>query len=56
MRQEKLLSEQKGNDQEFMQKQNKLEINEVKITKNVTEVKAVNDKDWDDYNWYPDAH
>lgn len=56
MSQEKLLSEQKGNDQEFTQKQSKLEINEVKITKNVIEAKAVNDNDWDDYDWYPDSH
>ena len=35
--------------------QSKPEINEVKITKSVTEAKAVNDNDWDDYNWYPDT-
>jgi hypothetical protein len=56
MSQEKLLSEQKGNDLEFIQKQKHLEINEVVITKNVIEVKAVNDNDWDDYDWYPDSH
>jgi hypothetical protein len=56
MSQEKLLSEQKENDLEFIQKQKHLEINEVVITKNVIEVKAVNDKDWDDYDWYPDSH
>ena len=51
---EKLLSEQKGNDQEYTEKQNHLEINEVVITKNVIKVKAVNDNDWDDYQWYPE--
>ena len=56
MRQEKLLSDQKRNDLEFTQKQKPLEINEVVITKNVIEVKAVNDNDWDDYDWYPDSH
>ena len=56
MTQEKLLSDQNVDDQGYTQKQNKLEINEVKITKNITEVKVVNDNDWDDYNWYPDTH
>lgn len=56
MRQEKLLSDQKANDLEFTQNQSILEINEVKITKNVTEVKVANNSDWDDYDWYPDSH
>lgn len=61
MSQKKLLSEQKGNDQEFTQKQSKLEINEVKITKNVIEVKEGNSNsllndEWDDYDWFPDSH
>jgi hypothetical protein len=56
MNQEKLLSEQNINVLEFIQKQKHLEINEVVITKNVIKVKAVNDNDWDDYDWYPDSH